>query len=113
MPNVFLHLPNNPLFVFNQHRIFRVFQLLSSLRSQPPKDIRYLCQLLGTSERTVYRYFDLLKKAGFDLRVDSEGRYTLMGSDLAPYLMLCDKEADYLTMKIGRASCRERVFTAV
>ena len=103
MINVFLHLLNNPLFVFNQHRIFRVFQLLSSLRSQPPKDIRYICQLLGTSERTIYRYFDLLKKAGFDLRVDSEGRYTLMGSDLAPYMMLCDEEADYLTKILAQS----------
>jgi predicted DNA-binding transcriptional regulator YafY len=103
VPNVFLHLPNNPLFVFNQHRIFRVFQLLSSLRSQPPKDTRYLCQLLGTSERTIYRYFDLLKKAGFDVRVDSEGRYAIMGSDLAPYLMLSDEEASYLAQVLAQS----------
>ena len=89
--------------MFNQHRIFRVFQLLSSLRAQPPKDKRYICQLLGTSERTIYRYFDLLKKAGFDLHVDSEGRYTLMGSDLAPYMILCDEEADYLTKILAQS----------
>jgi len=92
-----------PLIVFNQHRIFRIFQLLSSLRCQPPKEIGYLCNQLGTSERTIYRYFDLLKQAGFNLHVDSEGRYALHGSDLAPYLMLSDEESRFLTTLLTQA----------
>lgn len=99
--------------MFNQHRIFRVFQLLSSLRSQPPKDTGYLCQLLGTSERTIYRYLDLLKKTGFDVRVDSEGRYSLMVSDLALHLMLSDEEVTYLSKILAQSPSGDNIADAI
>ena len=37
---------------------------------------------LSTSERTAYRYFDLLKELGFNLEKDYNGRYTISNTDI-------------------------------
>lgn len=48
------------LYMFNQNRIYRVFQLINFLRTKPSKTPRSLGGLLEISERSVYRYFDLI-----------------------------------------------------
>jgi predicted DNA-binding transcriptional regulator YafY len=53
-------------------------------------------QFLDTSERTVYRYLDMLKDLGFMIERDSSNRISITvngNSDLVPFT---DQEADYL-----------------
>jgi predicted DNA-binding transcriptional regulator YafY len=58
----------------NQHKLFRVLQLINLLKAQPPKSIRYLSNFLQSTERTVYRYLDLLEEVGFLVERDEHLR---------------------------------------
>lgn len=61
----------------NQHRIYRVLQLIAILQKEPAKSIRNLSVLIKTTERTVYRYLDLIKDLGFDLQKDDFNKYSI------------------------------------
>ena len=65
--------------MFNQNKILRVFQLISLLKKQPTKSIKFLSGVLGSTDRTIYRYFDLIKELGFDLQRDGFNRYYIVG----------------------------------
>jgi proteasome accessory factor C len=67
--------------MLNQHKILRVLQLITYLQSKPHKSIDQLSQFLTTTERTVYRYLDLLRECGFDLHKDSSQRYYIDKED--------------------------------
>jgi len=64
--------------MLNQHKILRVLQLISYLEQGPSKTILHLAELLDTTERTVYRYFDLIRECGFDLQRDELNRYFIV-----------------------------------
>lgn len=51
--------------MYNQYKIFRVLQLISLLKSKPAKSIRQLSIIIDSTERTIYRYLDLLSEVGF------------------------------------------------
>ena len=59
----------------NQHRILRVLQLIAILQKEPAKSIRNLATLIDNTERTIYRYLDLIKALGFDLQRDAFNKY--------------------------------------
>ena len=61
--------------MLNQNKILRVFQLITILKANPPKSIKFLSGLLNTTERTVYRYLDLVKEIGFQINRDSSNRF--------------------------------------
>ena len=46
----------------NQNKILRVLQLISLLKKEPAKSIRFLSGILESTDRTVYRYLDLIKE---------------------------------------------------
>ena len=54
--------------MLNQHKILRVLKLISYLEQSPSKSVGHLAEILESTDRTVYRYFDLLRECGFDLR---------------------------------------------
>lgn len=58
----------------NQHKILRVLQLITLLKARPAKSIRQLGEILSSSDRTVYRYLDLLEELGFIVQRDSAFR---------------------------------------
>lgn len=58
----------------NQNKILRVFQLINLLKTEPPKSMKYIAEVLDSTERTLYRYFNLLEELGFDLRRDEFNR---------------------------------------
>jgi predicted DNA-binding transcriptional regulator YafY len=64
--------------MLNQHKILRVLQLISYLEQSPSKTILHLAELLDSTERTVYRYFDLIRECGFDLQRDELNRYFIV-----------------------------------
>jgi len=82
--------------MFNQNRIYRLFQLINFLKARPAKSMRSIETFLDTSERTVYRYLDLLKDLGFHLERDSNNKLFIAvnsDTDLIPFTA---QEADYL-----------------
>lgn len=81
----------------NQHKILRVLQLITLLKSRPAKSIAHLKGVLNSSERTVYRYIDLLEEVGFVLRRDHVNRvYIETGSAEKPELIFSNEEARFL-----------------
>jgi proteasome accessory factor C len=82
--------------MFNQNRVYRVFQLINYLKSRPPKSVRSMMLFLETSERTVYRYLDLLKDLGFKMEQDDANRWWIAASGGVDTLPFTEQEADYL-----------------
>lgn len=63
--------------MFNQHRILRVFKLITLLKSFPKKSIKRLAESLEISERSTYRYLDLMTELGFEVEKDEHNKYSL------------------------------------
>ncbi len=63
--------------MFNQHRILRVFKLITLLKTFPAKSIKRLGQSLEISERSCYRYLDLLAELGFEVDKDPNHKFYL------------------------------------
>jgi predicted DNA-binding transcriptional regulator YafY len=82
--------------MFNQNRIFRVFELINFLKARPSKGMKTLVCLLDISERSVYRYLDLLAELGIKVLKDEENRYFLPADIDKKSLNLSDQEIDYL-----------------
>jgi len=81
--------------MFNQNRIYRLFQLINYLKAKPAKSVRSIETFLDTSERTVYRYLDLLKDLGFSIEKDSNNKIFIASSDI-DVIPFTPQEADYL-----------------
>jgi predicted DNA-binding transcriptional regulator YafY len=68
----------------NQNKILRVFQLINLLKTDPPKSMRHISEVLNSTERTLYRYLNLLEELGFQLLRDEQNRIyipTIQGSN--------------------------------
>jgi predicted DNA-binding transcriptional regulator YafY len=82
--------------MFNQNRIYRLFQLINYLKARPAKSVRSIESFLDTSERTVYRYLDLLKDLGFNIEKDSNNKMFISVSSDTDLIPFTPQEADYL-----------------
>ena len=70
----------------NQNKILRVLQLISLLKKEPAKSIRFISGILESTDRTVYRYLDLIKELGFDLQRDHSNRFFIINDiEVEPY----------------------------
>lgn len=67
---------------YNQRSVERVFTLIKLMKQMPHRSTRGLAELLGTSERTIYRYLNLIESQGFTLMRDKDGRYCIVGSEI-------------------------------
>ena len=81
--------------MLNQHKILRVLQLITYLQESPHKSVQQLSTFLDTTERTVYRYLDLLRECGFDLHKDSGQRFFIEKEDNDP-IRFTSQEAQFL-----------------
>jgi proteasome accessory factor C len=82
--------------MFNQNRIFRIFQLINFLKARPAKTIASIESFLKTSGRTVYRYLDLLEELGFTIEKDAAGRLSIAGTADDEVVPFTPQEAQYL-----------------
>ena len=82
--------------MLNQHKILRVLQLISLLKQEPSKSIRQLGVIIETTDRTVYRYFDLLKELGFELQRDTFNRYSIPASEGDGGVIFTKEESDLI-----------------
>lgn len=55
----------------NQNKLLRLLQLIAVLQASPAKTMKTIAKLIGSTERTVYRYLDLLKAVGFNVEKDA------------------------------------------
>lgn len=64
--------------MFNQYKIYRVLQLITQLQNKPSKSVRFMANFLECTERTTYRYIDLLKQIGLDIRKDENNKFFIV-----------------------------------
>jgi len=82
--------------MYNQNKILRVLQLISLLKKEPAKSIRFLSGILESTERTVYRYLDLVKELGFELQKDQNNKFLIIGNDDYETVSFSNEEATLL-----------------
>lgn len=89
----------------NQNKILRVLQLITLLKKQPAKSIRFLAGILESTDRTVYRYLDLVKELGFELQKDHNNKFQIIGEDDYPSISFSKEEVSLLrdlVLSIGK-----------
>jgi predicted DNA-binding transcriptional regulator YafY len=89
--------------MLNQHKILRVLQLIALLKKSPAKSIKNLASILSNTDRTIYRYLDLIKELGFDLQRDAYNKYFIFGSDTNTEMGFTNEEAQFLTSLLKTA----------
>ena len=82
--------------MLNQHKILRVLQLISLLQKEPSKSIKFLAGMLESTDRTVYRYLDLVKELGFDLQRDTHNRFFIVSEENNETTDFTNEEASLL-----------------
>lgn len=65
----------NPYPMYNQHKVFRVFELLRLLRTVPYFTPNELAEKMEVSSRSAYRYLSLVEQLGYPLQKDERGAY--------------------------------------
>lgn len=99
--------------MFNQNRIYRLFRLINFLKTKPAKSIRSIMNLLDTSERTVYRYVDMLRDIGFQVEKDNANRLWIYSEGNGEMPPLTEQEADYLERLIQTVGKRPKIAESV
>ena len=98
--------------MLNQRKILRVLQFISYLEQSPSKSVTQLGNLLDTTDRTVYRYLDLIKECGFDVQRDKINRFFIV-NDRNNGVRFTPEDADYLKQLVltsGKKSKLKDVF---
>jgi predicted DNA-binding transcriptional regulator YafY len=98
--------------MLNQRKILRVLQLISYLQQGPAKTVIQLAEMLETTERTAYRYLDLIRECGFDLTRDKNNRFIIHHGKLQG-ARFTNEEAEYLKQLILTAGKRNKLKDAV
>jgi proteasome accessory factor C len=91
----------------NQNKILRVLQLISLLKKEPAKSIRFLSGILESTDRTVYRYLDLIKELGFELQRDHNNRFFIINADEVEHYLFSNDEVNLLKellLSVGKDS---------
>jgi proteasome accessory factor C len=90
-----LNLSQNFKKMFNQHKIYRVLQLITLLQNKPSKSVRFMANFLECTDRTTYRYIDLIRQLGFDIQKDEHNKFFIL-SDNQSDDFFTKEEAGYL-----------------
>ena len=99
--------------MFNQNRIYRLFQLINYLKAKPAKSVRSIESFLETSERTVYRYLDLLEDLGFDIERDNHNKIFISSNSDISIIPFTSQEAEYLKRLILSAGKENQLAQSV
>lgn len=59
----------------NQNKIHRALKLISMLENESPLSIKFLANYFLISERSIYRYLNLIKELGFELKKTKSNKY--------------------------------------
>ena len=89
-----------------------MYWLISYLEQRPPKAVNQLAEMLETTERTVYRYLDLIRECGFDLHRDKHNRF-IIHSDTVQGIRFSIEEAEYLKQIVLTTGKKNKLKDAV
>lgn len=98
--------------MLNQRKILRVLQFISFLEQGPAKTVSQMAEMLETTERTIYRYLDLIRECGFDLTRDKNNRF-FIHSNNGQGVRFTTEEAEYLKQLILTEGKRNKLKDAV
>jgi proteasome accessory factor C len=98
--------------MFNQHKIYRVLQLITQLQNKPSKSVRFMANFLECTERTTYRYIDLLKQLGFEVQKDEHNKFFIL-SDKETDENFTKEEASYLIEMVKTVGKENKLQQAV
>lgn len=96
----------------NQKKILRVLQFISYLEQKPSKTIQHLASMLETSERTAYRYIDLIRDCGFNVIKDIHNRY-FIENQATQGVYFTSEEAEYIKQLVLTSGKRNKLKDAV
>lgn len=82
--------------MYNQNRIFKVLKAIALLKTAPPKSVKLLAKQLEITDRTLYRYLDLIKELGFEIKKDASSRVYIPGKQQQDYSLFTKEEALFL-----------------
>ena len=85
----------------NQNKLLRLLQLISVLQASPAKTMKTIAKLIGSTERTVYRYLDLLKAVGFKVEKDSNNKIYIDNGSLDIKQMFTSEEIKLIQESIS------------
>ena len=95
--------------MFNQNRILRIFKLITLLKTYPAKSIKRIAQSLEISERSCYRYMDLLTELGFEVIKDHQNKFSLPADQVVePFT----KEESHLIQEVLSVSVKNNPLVA-
>lgn len=87
---------------YNQRSVERVLTLIKLMKQMPRRSTRGMAELLGTSERTVYRYLNLIESLGFTMMRDKNGHHFIVGSEVKE--SFSSEEAEFMA-ELLNSSC--------
>ncbi len=92
--------------MIEQRKLLRLLKLISLLNSPRKRTVPELSEVLETSQQTIYRYLELLKEVGFDVRSDEWHQYYLASSKshTQALLQLTHDEAQFLQSLVRSVS---------
>jgi len=97
----------------NQNKILRVFQLINLLKSEPAKSLRHLSDVLSSTERTLYRYFNLLEELGFQLQRDEQNRVFILSDELKSEMAFSKEEIAFLKKLLNSVGKNVKIKDAI
>jgi proteasome accessory factor C len=98
--------------MLNQFKLLRVLQLIAILQESPAKSIQHLAKRIETTERSVYRYIDLIRACGFDLQRDANKRYFII-EPVQQGVRFTPEETEFLQQLVLTAGKRNKLKDAV
>lgn len=87
--------------------------MINYLKARPAKSVRSIEAFLDTSERTVYRYLDLLKDLGFTIERDSNNKIFIASTSDNELIPFTPQEAEYLKMLLLTAGKENQLAQSV
>ena len=87
-------------------------QLITQLQNKPSKSVRFMANFLECTERTTYRYIDLLKQLGFEVQKDEHNKFFIL-SDKETDEDFTKEEAGYLIEMIKTTGKENKLQQAV
>lgn len=97
----------------NQNKILRVFQLINLLKTEPAKSMRHISEVLNSTERTLYRYFNLLEELGFQIHRDEQNRVFIQSDAVSNQLSFSKDEIVFLKKLLQSAGRNVKIKDAI
>lgn len=97
----------------NHNKILRVLNLIGLLEANPPKNIRFLAEHLNTTERTIYRYLDLVAEIGLNVGRDEQNRWFIPTNGMGDNVRFTPEECDLLFRLVASVGRKNKLHNSL